>query len=233
MSFARRLLGLMLVLLMTGAVAQAQTLRSTDDPRNPAPSVHGGTGLFTVYDAQTMRKGEFSFGFWANYYHRDPGDLAIQKYPTSFQIGFSDHIEVFVNFEAQQVITTGTPALLSGFYLPDVRTKTLGPGRLVIVPGTNNISMLIGDPCGNGGFPGPCTVPGSTVVGPFRARPGGSNDTAVYPGLGAPVGGILPALPPNVNPSYYPEAPFLARFSDAHTADIWVGGKVRFTGPKN
>lgn len=232
MSFARRLLGLTLALLMTGAVAQAQTLRSTDDPRNPAPSVNGGTGLFTVYDAQTLRKGEFNFGFWANHFHRDPGDLAIQKYPVNFQIGFSDWLEAFVNFEAHQVFNSGTPALLSGFYLPDVRTKTLGTGRLVVIPGTNSISVLNGDPCGNGGFPGPCTVPGSTRVGPFTARPTG-NDTALYPGLGAPVGGILPALPPNVNPSYYPNAPFLARFSANGTGDVVVGGKIRFTGPKN
>jgi hypothetical protein len=232
MSFARRLLGLLLVLLMTGAVAQAQTLRSTDDPRNPAPSVNGGTGLFTVYDAQTLRKGEFNFGFWANHFHRDPGDLSIQKYPVSFQVGFSDHIEFFANFEAQQVISTGAPALLSGFYLPDVRTKTLPAGRLVIVPGTNSASVLTGDPCGNGGFPGPCTVVGGRNLGPFTARPTG-NDTALYVGLGAPVGGILPALPPNVNPNYYPNAPFLARFSDNHTADVWLGGKIRLTGPKN
>ncbi|MCI0337823.1 MAG: PKD domain-containing protein, partial [Acidobacteria bacterium] len=129
----------------------------------------------------------------------------------------------------------GSPALLSGFYLPDVRTKTLGPGRLVLIPlpdGTLAPSMLIGDPCRNGGFPGPCTVPGARNVGPFFARPSG-NDTAVYVRLGAPVGGLLPALPPNVNPNYYPEAPFLSRFSDNHTGDIWIGAKVRLTGPKN
>ena len=232
MSFARRLLGLMLTLLLIGTVAQAQTLRSTDDPRNQAPTVNGGTGLFTVYDAQTLRKGEFNVGFFANHFHRDPGNLRIQKYPVNFQVGFNDHLEIFANFEAQQVITVGTPALLSGFYLPDVRTKTLPAGRLVIVPGQNAASVLVGDPCGNGGFPGPCAPVGSRNMGPFTARPSG-NDTAVYVGLGAPVGGILPALLPNVNPNYYPNAPFLARFSDNHVGDLWLGGKIRFTGPKN
>ncbi|HMV48574.1 MAG TPA: PKD domain-containing protein [Blastocatellia bacterium] len=237
MSFARRLLGLMLALLFAGVIAQAQTPRSTDDPRNQAPTVNGGTGLFTVYDAQTLRKGEFNFGFFANHFHRDPGDVTFQKYPVNFQVGFSDHIEVFVNFEAQQVISVGSPALLSGFYLPDVRTKTLPVGRTVIVPGQNTASFTIGDPCGNGGFPGPCRAPnvgglGGFASGPFVARPSG-NDTAVYVGLGAPVGGILPALPPNSNPNYLPSAPFIARFSDNHTADVWIGGKIRFTGPKN
>ncbi|MBL8170829.1 MAG: PKD domain-containing protein [Acidobacteria bacterium] len=232
MSLARRLLGLVLTLMLVGAVAQAQTLRSTDDPRNQAPTVNGGTGLFTVYDAQTLRKGEFNFGFFANHFHRDPADVAWQVYPVNFQIGFSDHLELFAHFEAQRVVSVGTPALLSGFYLPDVRTKTLPAGRLVIVPGQNAASVLSGDPCGNGGFPGPCTIPGSRNLGPFVARPSG-NDTAVYVGLGAPVGGILPALLPNVNPNYLPNAPFLARFSDNHTGDVWVGGKIRFTGPKN
>src|SRR5262249_40176532 len=43
----------------------------------------------------------------------------------------------------------------------------------------------------------------------------------------------LPAIPPNDIPNYYPNAPFIARFSDRHTGDVWVGGKYRFTGPKN
>jgi hypothetical protein len=227
------LLGVWLALVAVGTLVQAQTPRYTDDPRNQSPTVTGGTGLFTVYDAQTLRTGEFNFGFFANHFHRDPGDVTWQIYPINFQIGFGDHVEIFAHFEANRNVNVGLPILLSGFYLPDVRTKTLGPGRVVIVPGQNGISILTGDPCGNGGFPGPCRVPGSfTVIGPFVARPSG-NDTAVYPGFGAPVGGILPALTPNVNPNYLPNAPFLARFNDRHTGDIWIGGKIRFTGPNN
>ena len=120
MSFARRFLSLMLVLLIIGAVGQAQTPRSTDDPRNQAPTVNGGTGLFTVYDAQTLRKGEFNFGFFANHFHRDPGDVSWQVYPVNFQVGFNDHLEIFAQFEAQRVVSVGTPALLSGFYLPEI-----------------------------------------------------------------------------------------------------------------
>lgn len=233
MNFARKTLGLVLALLIAGVASHAQTKRAEDDPRNPAPTVNGGTGLFTVYDAQTLRKGEFNIGFFANHFHRDPADVAWQIYPFNFTIGISDHFEFFANLEAQRVVSVGSPALLSGFYLPDVRTKTLAPGRLVIVPGQNSASILAGDPCGNGGFPGPCRVTGSTtVVGPFVARPSGNN-TAIYPGLGAPVGGILPALPPNANPNYLPNAPFLARFSDHHLGDLWLGGKIRFTGPNN
>ncbi|HEY8459485.1 MAG TPA: PKD domain-containing protein [Blastocatellia bacterium] len=229
MSFTRRSLGLILTLLLIGVVAQSQTPRSAEDPRNPAPTVTGGTGLFTVYDAQTLRKGEFNIGLFANHFHRDPGDIAWQVYPVNFQIGFNDHLEVFGYFEAQRVVSVGSPALLSGFYLPDVRTPGLPVGRTVIIPGTNAITTTNTDPCGNGGFLGPCAGPNR---GPFIARPSG-NDTAVYPGFGAPVGGILPAIPPGIRPSYYPNAPFLARRADHHVGDVWVGGKVRLTGPEN
>jgi PKD domain len=229
MSFTRRMLGLILTLLLIGVVAQSQTPRSAEDPRNPAPSVNGGTGLFTVYDAQTLRKGEFTIGFFANHFHRDPGDLAWQVYPVNFQVGFNDHLEVFGYFEAQRVVTTGAPNLLSGFFFPDVRTPGIPAGRVVIIPGTNTVTLTNADPCGNGGFLGPCVSP---TTGPFAARPSGNN-TAVYPGLGAPVGGILPAIPPNNRPSYYPNAPFLSRRSDHHAGDVWVGGKIRLTGPES
>src|SRR5262249_54446000 len=161
----------------------------------------GGTGLFTVYDTQTLRKGEFNIGFFANHFHRDPGDIAWQVYPVNFQVGFNDYLEAFVYFEAQRVVSVGAPAFLSGFYLPDVRTPGLPVGRRVIVPGTNTSTFTTTDPCGNGGFIGPCNRR------PFVARPSG-NDTAVYPGFGAPLGGILPAIPPDQRPNYYPNAPF-------------------------
>ena len=120
MTFARKLTGLMLVLLCVGVLAQAQTPRYTDDPRNQSPTVTGGTGLFTVYDAQTLRKGEFNIGFFANHFHRDPGDVTFQKYPVNLQIGFGDHFEFFANFNYLENINVGTPQLLSGFYMPDV-----------------------------------------------------------------------------------------------------------------
>jgi hypothetical protein len=226
------MLGLLLAVLMIGIGADAQTLRSTDDPRNQAPTVNGGTGLFTVYDAQTLRKGEFNFGFYANHFHRDPGNIRFQVYPVNFQVGFNDYVEFFANFESQKNLTVGAPALLSGFYMPDVRTKTLAPGRLVVVPGQNSASVLQSDPCGNGGFPGPCRIPGGLNIGPFTARPTGNN-TALYVGLGAPVGGILPALAPNVNPSYNPAAPFISRFNGSGMGDIWLGAKIRLTSPKS
>ncbi len=226
MNSARRILSLLLMLTL-GTALMAQTPRSEDDPRNLAPTVTGGTGLFTVYDAQTLRRGEFNFGFFANYFHRDAGDARFQVYPANFQVGFNDYFEFFVNFETQRVISVGQPALLSGYYLPDVRTRTLAAGRVVIRPGTNVIGVVAGDPCGNGGFAGPCAP-----FGAFGAQPTGNN-TALYPGLGAPVGGILPAIPAGVVPSYLPSAPFLSRFTGTGVGDITLGAKIRFTPPNN
>lgn len=232
MSSARRLIGLLLALMLLAGAVQAQTPRSEDDPRNLAPTVNGGTGLFTVYDAQTLRRGEFNFGFFANFFHRDPGDARFQVYPANFQVGLSDWAEFFVSLETQKLIRVGRPALLSGFYLPDVRTKTLAAGRIVVDSFSGRPIQLLGDPCGNGGFPGPCTVVGNSQIGPFFARPTG-NDTALYVRLGAPVGGILPALPPNVVPNYLPSAPFISRFVGTGVGDLWFGGKIRVTPPNN
>lgn len=63
---------LVLFTLVLAATAQTTTTvdsskRSAKDPRNTAPTVGtggpmgGATGLFTVYDGQTLRRGEFTF----------------------------------------------------------------------------------------------------------------------------------------------------------------------------
>jgi hypothetical protein len=76
----------------------AQTLRSADDPRNTAPTVGTGgppggpTGLFTIYDGQTLRRGEFTFSAAYSNYDRDPGNVDISEVPVSFQIGLSDYL---------------------------------------------------------------------------------------------------------------------------------------------
>ena len=77
-----------LALILT---ASAQTLRSNDDPRNTAPTVGTGgppggpTGLFTIYDGQTLRKGEFTFSAAYSNYDRDPGDVDIVEVPVVFK----------------------------------------------------------------------------------------------------------------------------------------------------
>src|SRR5690349_17509301 len=74
MRFAKKVLFCALATFMLCAVAYAQTLRSDSDPRNQSPAVGTGgpvggpTGLFTVYDGDTIRRGEFTFSIaYSNY----------------------------------------------------------------------------------------------------------------------------------------------------------------------
>ncbi|HNU08047.1 MAG TPA: hypothetical protein PKO33_09800, partial [Pyrinomonadaceae bacterium] len=81
----------------------AQTLRSEKDPRNIAPTVGTGgpvggpTGLFTVYDGQTLRRGEWTLSIAYSNFDRDPGDADFVEVPVSFQIGINDYLELFFN----------------------------------------------------------------------------------------------------------------------------------------
>ena len=69
--------------------------------------------------------------------------------------------------------------------MPDVRT----PGLLTGWPsgdraGAERRSLVLrGDPCGNGGFPGPCRVPwnglNGCASGPFVARPSGNDNGGI------------------------------------------------------
>ena len=67
MRLARRALFAALTTLILLSAVTAQTLRPGNDPRNQAPTVGTGgtpggpTGLFTIYDGDTQRKGEFTF----------------------------------------------------------------------------------------------------------------------------------------------------------------------------
>ena len=93
-----------LVMLMLAFAATAQTKpRSDKDPRNTAPTVGTGgavggpTGLFTIYDGQTLRKGEWTISVALSNYDRDPGDADFSDVPASFQIGLTNRLELFFN----------------------------------------------------------------------------------------------------------------------------------------
>ena len=145
MRLARRALIIVLTLLVLCAVASAQTLRPADDPRNTAPTVGTGgspggpTGLFTIYDGQTLRKGEFTFSLGYSNYDRDPGNVDITEVPVSFQVGLNDHLEVFFNTDAYRGVKVNNPQNLSSFYLPNSQlyagsNRLVSGGILVITP---------------------------------------------------------------------------------------------------
>src|SRR2546425_4823441 len=154
MRLATRALIAALATLVLCAVVSAQTLRSPQDPRNQSPSVGTGgpeggpTGLFTVYDGATIRKGEFTFSIAYSNYDRDPGNVDIADIPLSFNVGLNDHIELFFKTNGYRGIRANSPSNLSGFYLP-------------------NVSLLCGTASPNGLCSGPAIIlaPSGPTVG--------------------------------------------------------------------
>src|SRR2546423_7979386 len=139
------------VCLLT-ALAAAQTPRSADDPRNQSPSVGTGgseggpTGLFTIYDGQTIRKGEFTFSVAYSNFDRDPGNVDITEVPISFNIGLNDHLELFFKTNGYRGVKVNNPSNLSSFYLPNSQLKFpfLGSGpAIVLAPNASGCATSI------------------------------------------------------------------------------------------
>ncbi len=177
MKLVTRVLIAALVTFMFGAAVSAQTLRLPQDPRNQAPAVGTGgpvagpTGLFTVYDADTIRRGEFTFSVAYSNYDRDPGNADIVETPVSFNVGINDHLELFFSSNGYRGIKINSPQNLSSFYLPNSQlyfsaTTLCSGGAVILAPervsGANDISGAVFRPAGP-----PCNVGGQ----PFRQFP--------------------------------------------------------------
>ncbi|MGB7210633.1 MAG: hypothetical protein WBD27_18400 [Pyrinomonadaceae bacterium] len=228
MKLAYRVYIATLVLLTFVFAASAQDVknaRSAKDDRNTAPTVGTGgpvggpTGLFTVYDGQTLRKGEFTFSAAYSNFDRDPGNVDLTEIPVSFQVGLTDNFELFFNTDAYRAVKVNLPRNLSGFYLPNSRvfvngTLQSGPaiilapsgpgagpleGRAVFRPaGSQPFSQFpyIGGSSGTFGLPfsGPSFgFPANTnaTMGPPTA---GGNGADNFPGIGSVYGSILPGF---------------------------------------
>jgi len=220
-------LGALTMLSLVFAIA-AQDNRNglpLDDPRNTAPSVGTGgvaggpTGLFTVYDGKTLRKGEYTFSAAYSNYDRDPGDVDITSVPLSFQFGLTNRLELYVGTEAWRGIKVNSPANLSSFYLPNSQlllpSGAFGvPAAIVLAPGTTGpySNRAVFRPanapfcvfpytgCNAGTYGAPTGFlsgvefgfPTGTnaTLGPPRA--GGAAD--LFPGVGSVYGSILPGF---------------------------------------
>ncbi len=144
MRLANRALIAALATLVLCAAVSAQTLRLPEDPRNQSPSVGtggpegGATGLFTIYDGSTIRKGEFTFSVAYSNFDRDPGNADIVDTPLSFNVGLNDHIELFFKTNGYRGIKVNSPQNLSSFYLPNSQlffgASLLCTGSAVILP---------------------------------------------------------------------------------------------------
>ena len=229
MRLATRALTVALATLMLCATVLAQTPRRETDPRNQSPSVGTGgpeggpTGLFTIYDGSTLRRGEFTFSIAYSNYDRDPGNVDIVDIPLSFNVGLNDHIELFFKMNGYRGIKLNNPVNLSSFYLPNV--GGCGPAAfcslpaIVLAPSGPNVGSLAGRalfrPFNNQPFvqfpfsggsagtfgqgPGAAAFgfPGfSASLGPPVASGSGGNFGSAdsFPGIGSPVGSILPGI---------------------------------------
>ena len=221
MKLANRAYVIALLLLMLVFAVPAQ-MRSEKDDRNTAPTVGTGgpvggpTGLFTVYDGQTLRKGEYTLSAALSNYDRDPGNVDISTIPLSFQIGVSNHLELFFTTEAWRGIKVNSPQNLSSFYLPNSQLNIGGslrlPAAIVLAPGSSgsftNFAVFrpVGQPFsqfpytnGNAGnygfvpFSGPAfgfAAGTNALLGP--PRKGRAAD--LFPGVGSVYGSILPGI---------------------------------------
>src|ERR1041384_3199282 len=296
MRFMSRALLIALVGVSLCAFASAQALRSEGDPRNLSPSVGTGgpeggpTGLFTIYDGQTLRKHEFTFSVAYSNFDRDPGNVDLTEVPLSFNLGLNNHIELFFKTNAYRGIKVNAPSNLSSFYLPNSQlflsiTNIGAPPGFAITSSPNQLrsgGIVVQTPIGAlaRGFPnaivrlpggpffvqfpfvgGPAAgfgfdraaVPFSATLGP--ASGGNSNFGAAgfFPGIGSPVGSILPGIilttttvpatlvnraqivPATftIAPSYLPDAPFINRLYGQSTFSTFTAGaKIAFTAPE-
>jgi hypothetical protein len=138
--------------LVLCAAVSAQTIRSEKDPRNQSPAVGTGgseggpTGLFTIYDGSTLRRGEFTFSIAYSNYDRDPGNVDIVDVPLSFNVGVSDHLEIFFKTNGYRGIKVNNPQNLSSFYLPNSQlfcgTTLCRPAAIVLSPSGPNVGTL-------------------------------------------------------------------------------------------
>jgi len=224
MKLTRQAFLVALTMLAMIVSVSAQTLRSEKDPRNTAPTVGTGgsmggpTGLFTVYDGQTLRKGEFTFSAAYSNFDRDPGNADFTETPISFQYGLTNYLEFFFNTDAYRGVKVNSPANLSGFYLPNSRLKINGvmtsPAAIIMAPRGPGASLYPGwavfrpantQPwaaypyvgMSTGNFGAPTSGPSALLTGPFFGFAAGS-----IPTIGAPVPGGAAANFPGLGSVY-------------------------------
>jgi hypothetical protein len=227
MKLANKAYVVALILLALAFSVSAQTPRSDKDPRNIAPTVGTGgtmggpTGLFTVYDGQTLRRGEYTFSAAYSNYDRDPGNVDIADIPLSFQVGLSDHVELFFNTTAYRGIKVNATRNLSSFYLPNSKVFigagfTSGPA-VVLAPRGPGVPLVTGAvfrPTGTqpfvpfnyvGGSIGNLGLNFPFTSGPSFGYPAGSqallsattsggHGADIFPGIGSVYGSILPGI---------------------------------------
>jgi hypothetical protein len=227
------------------------------DRRRLAPTVGTGgaiggpTGLFTIYDGQTLKWKESTFSVALSNFDRDPGNVDITEVPYSVQTGLSDNIEFFSTNVAYRAIRVNNPQNLSSFYLPNTSLPFGFRGPAIVLAPLNNQGVtgplfrpannqpfvafpFVNQPSGNFGnvtFSGTLGVQNTGL----RLFGGASN----FPGIGSAYGSLLPgvvlSLTPaglpatrTLAPSYLPDAPFISqRYGQSTFVQTTLGLKIR------
>lgn len=238
MKLANKAFIVTLILLTLVFTATAQN-RSEKDDRNQAPTVGTGgpvggpTGLFTVYDSSTLRKGEYTLSAALSNYDRDPGNVDISSVPLSFQVGLSNKFEMFFTTEAYRGVKVNNPQNLSSFYLPNSQLRIgagfARPAAIVLEPGAAGnraVFRPVGAPWAQFPYVGAQFYNPAITTAPTLGPPrvGGASD--LFPGIGSVYGGILPGIvlrtstlangtssPSSFStaPTYVADAPFINR----------------------
>jgi hypothetical protein len=171
-----------------------------------------------------LRRGEFTFSIAYSNFDRDPGNVDLTEVPISFQVGLSDHLELFFNTDAYRGIRVNTPQNLSSFYLPNSQLKFpfLGSGpAIVLAPQGPNVGTIrntavfrpafnqpfvqfpfVGGSAGTFGLTpgvigGLFGFPGfNATLGPpvIQSNSGNFGPADNFPGIGSVVGSILPGI---------------------------------------
>lgn len=230
MKLAKKAYLVTLVMLMLAFAVTAQTKpRSDKDPRNTAPTVGTGgavggpTGLFTIYDGQTLRKGEWTVSLALSNYDRDPGDADFTDVPVSFQIGLTNRLELFFNTNAYRGLKINSPRQISGTYLPNAQGYLLpavvlapeGPGanafagQAVFRPSNMPFAPFPYTGAFAGRYGLPINVPvfgfaGGTQVTLGAPRSGANGNAAFFPGVGSVFGSILPGVVLSTTNVFFP-----------------------------
>lgn len=228
MKLAKWALLVTLTMLALMLSVSAQTLRSEKDPRNIAPTVGTGgtiggpTGLFTVYDGQTLRRGEWTLSAAYSNYDRDPGNADIVEVPVSFQIGLNDYLELFFTTDAYRGVKVNSPRNLSSFYLPNSQFNFGGtfqsapaiilapqgpgtsqyPGWAIFRPQGSQPFVQFPYVGGNAGtfgllppfYSGPIFGFGAATNATLGPPTAGGNGADNFPGIGSVYGSILPGV---------------------------------------
>jgi outer membrane protein OmpA-like peptidoglycan-associated protein len=73
-------------------------------------SLDSTTGLFKVWDAETLRQGETNWSFGYDQFNRDPGQLVIGRATAGVAVGIFDRLEFFESMDVQRHITADDPS---------------------------------------------------------------------------------------------------------------------------